>query len=51
MYIDSTGETDGRFALNAYQADILEENAVLITTDDIDEICGQSIVMASEVEF
>lgn len=53
MYIDSTGNADqsGRFPLNAYQADILDENSVLITTDDIDEICGQNIVAASEVTF
>lgn len=51
MYIDSTDLDTGRFPLNAYQADILDENAILITTDDIDEICGSSIVAASEVTF
>lgn len=54
MYIDSTGEKNGRFPLNSYRADIaeeLDEYAELITNDDIDDICGFSVVAASEVEF
>lgn len=54
MYIDSTGERTGRFPLNSYRADIaeeLDETAELITINDIDEICGQSLVAVSEVTF
>lgn len=54
MYIDSTGDYLGRFPLNSYRADIaeeLDETADLITINDIDEICGQTIVAVSEVTF
>lgn len=54
MYVDTTGERAGRFPLNSYRADIaeeLDETAELITINDIDEICEQSIVAASEVTF